>query len=134
MKGAGRFRMGLVYSWYFKRTVAGYTDKPKGETVPGALPKRLNGLRFHDLRHTCAALSIAAGAHPKLIQARLGRSSITITLDRSGHLFPSVEEAPADALNSACHPRSSQAPEVACLANFEQTSDREIRPLPAVGS
>ena len=51
--------------------------------------------------HTCAALSIAAGAHPKLISARLGHSTITITLDRYGHLFPSVEEALAEKLDAA---------------------------------
>jgi integrase len=45
-------------------------------------------LRFHDLRHTYAALMIAAGAHPKLLQAQLGHSSITVTLNTYGHLFP----------------------------------------------
>lgn len=49
-------------------------------------------LRFHDLRHTCAALCIALGAHPKAIQERLGHSSITVTLDRYGHLFPKLDE------------------------------------------
>jgi integrase len=49
-------------------------------------------IRFHDLRHTCAALLIAQGAHPKEIQARLGHSSITTTLDRYGHLFPSLDD------------------------------------------
>jgi integrase len=49
--------------------------------------------RFHDLRHTCAALLIALGGHPKAIQERLGHSSITVTLDRYGHLFPSLDEA-----------------------------------------
>lgn len=29
-------------------------------------------VRFHDLRHTCASLCIALGAHPKAIQERLG--------------------------------------------------------------
>ncbi len=33
--------------------------------------------RPHDLRHTAAALAIAAGAHPKGVQAMLGHSSIT---------------------------------------------------------
>ena len=47
-------------------------------------------LRFHDLRHTCASLLIEQGAHPKEIQARLGHSSITTTLDRYGHLMPSL--------------------------------------------
>ena len=68
-----------------------------------------HGLRFHDLRHTCAALSIAAGAHPKLIVSRLGHSTIQITLDRYGHLFPSVEEALADALDAAY---TADAPEM----------------------
>lgn len=46
------------------------------------------GLRIHDLRHTCASLLIAAGANPKAVQAHLGHSSITVTLDRYTHLFP----------------------------------------------
>jgi integrase len=49
--------------------------------------------RFHDLRHTSVALAIAGGAHPKAIQARMGHSSITVTLDRYGHLFPELDEA-----------------------------------------
>ena len=49
--------------------------------------------RFHDLRHTSVALAIAAGAHPKAIQARMGHSSINVTLDRYGHLFPELDEA-----------------------------------------
>jgi len=55
--------------------------------------------RFHDLRHTSVALAIAAGAHPKAIQARMGHSSITVTLDRYGHLFPELDEAIADAFD-----------------------------------
>ena len=55
--------------------------------------------RFHDLRHTSVALAIAAGAHPKAIQARMGHSTITVTLDRYGHLFPELDESIADAFN-----------------------------------
>jgi integrase len=68
--------------------------------VRAALPADKHGLRFHDLRHTCAALSVAAGAHVKLISARLGHSSVQITLDRYAHLFPSVEEALAEQLDA----------------------------------
>ncbi|MGH2756238.1 MAG: tyrosine-type recombinase/integrase [Actinomycetota bacterium] len=57
-------------------------------------------LRFHDLRHTCASLLIAQGAHPKEIQARLGHSSITTTLDRYGHLFPSLDDRLRDGLDA----------------------------------
>ncbi|HDH26429.1 MAG TPA: site-specific integrase, partial [Actinobacteria bacterium] len=47
------------------------------------------GLRIHDLRHTCASLLAAAGATPKAVQVHLGHSSITVTMDRYTHLFPS---------------------------------------------
>ena len=53
--------------------------------------------RFHDLRHTRVALAIAAGAHPKAIQSRMGHSSINVTLDRYGPLFPELDEAIAEA-------------------------------------
>jgi integrase len=56
--------------------------------------------RFHDLRHTCAALLIAQGAHPKEIQERLGHSTITLTFDRYGHLFPSLDERLRDGLDN----------------------------------
>ncbi len=54
-------------------------------------------LRFHDLRHTYAALMVAAGAHPKLLQAQLGHTSINVTLNTYGHLFPDafVDVGPA---------------------------------------
>lgn len=54
--------------------------------LPDAVPR----IRFHDLRHTYAALLIRAGAHPKFIQHQLGHSSITTTLDTYGHLMPNT--------------------------------------------
>jgi site-specific recombinase XerC len=58
-------------------------------------------LRIHDLRHTCAALLIAQGAHPKAIQAQLGHSSIQVTLDLYGHLFPDDMDRLASQLDAA---------------------------------
>jgi len=54
--------------------------------------------RFHDLRHTHAALLIAANIHPKLLQARLGHTSIKTTLDVYGHLYEPLDEIAADRL------------------------------------
>ena len=51
------------------------------------------GLRFHDLRHTCATLLIAKGNHPLLISKYLGHSGIGITMDRYGHVLPTQHEA-----------------------------------------
>ena len=47
---------------------------------------------FHRLRHTHASLLIAAGVHLKVIQERLGHSSIQMTADTYGHLLPSSEQ------------------------------------------
>jgi integrase len=67
-------------------------------------------LRFHDLRHTYAALMVAAGAHPKLLQAQLGHTSINVTLNTYGHLFPDAFADVGDALDGlvrAAAPRAS---------------------------
>jgi integrase len=55
--------------------------------------------RFHDLRHTSVALAIKEGAHPKQIQSRLGHTSIQMTLDIYGHLFPGLDEELAERLD-----------------------------------
>jgi hypothetical protein len=62
---------------------------------PALLPE---GLRFYDLRHTCASLLIAQGASVKAVQAQFGHATASITLDTYGHLFPSEMEALADRL------------------------------------
>lgn len=54
-------------------------------------------LRFHDLRHTCAALLIGQGHQQFEIMHPLGHSSIQVTMDRYGHLFPDRAESVADA-------------------------------------
>ncbi len=56
--------------------------------APAVRRSRLGRVRFHDLRHTYAALMVAAGAHPKYLQAQMGHSSIRVTLDLYGHLYP----------------------------------------------
>lgn len=58
------------------------------------------GLRFHDLRHTTAALLIALGAHPKEICEHMGHSSIQITMDRYGHLYPDAKAALMERLDA----------------------------------
>lgn len=65
--------------------------------------------RFHDLRHTYAALLIAQGAHPRAIMERMGHSTITVTLDNYGHLFPKLDEALDDAIESVYQTSSSGA-------------------------
>jgi integrase len=56
-------------------------------------------LRVHDLRHTAVALAIAAGYHPKAVQELAGHASITMTLDRYGHLFDTLQDAGVERLD-----------------------------------
>jgi integrase len=62
------------------------------------LPK---GLRFHDLRYTCAALLIKQGVHPKAVQRHLGHTSFVLTMDRYGHLYDDDVSRVADTLDLA---------------------------------
>jgi integrase len=48
---------------------------------------------FHSLRHAAASLFIEQGWQPKRVQDLLGHSSITMTFDRYGHLFPQSDLA-----------------------------------------
>jgi len=56
-------------------------------------------LRVHDLRHTAVSLWIAAGASPREIAARAGHTSVSIVLDRYGHLLPGSENRVNDELD-----------------------------------
>jgi integrase len=51
----------------------------------------LDPIGLHECRHTFASLMIAAGVNAKALASYMGHSSITITLDRYGHLMPGNE-------------------------------------------
>lgn len=45
------------------------------------------GVRFHDLRHTCASLLISQGVHLSVVKERMRHSQISVTADTYGHVF-----------------------------------------------
>ena len=55
----------------------------------------LKPIGLHECRHTYAALMIAAGVNAKALSVYMGHSSITVTLDRYGHLMPGHEDEAA---------------------------------------
>ncbi|MDP9327892.1 MAG: tyrosine-type recombinase/integrase [Actinomycetota bacterium] len=83
-------------NWYRR------TFRPAVERLvrDGTWSEDLRRLRFHDLRHTCPAILIANGEHPKAVQDRLGHSSITVAMDRCGKLYPGADSALADRLDA----------------------------------
>jgi integrase len=74
-----------------------YKAKFKPAARAAGLPE---GLRFHDLRHTYAAFCIASTADPYAVMRRMGHSSITVTYDTYGHLFPERDAEITDALET----------------------------------
>lgn len=52
----------------------------------------LDPIGLHEARHTFASTAIAAGCNVKELSVYMGHSSITVTLDLYGHLFPGGEE------------------------------------------
>lgn len=59
----------------------------------------LDGIRFHDLRHTAATLMLIAGVHPKVVSERLGHSTVSITLDTYSHVLPDMQHEAAAVLD-----------------------------------
>ena len=64
----------------------------------------LNLIRLHDARHTHASLMLKQGIHPKIVQERLGHSSIQITLDIYSHVAEGLQEAAARSFDTLINP------------------------------
>jgi integrase len=57
------------------------------------------GMTLHKLRHSHASHMLASNVHPKIVQERLGHSSIAITLDIYSHLMPNMQGEAAAAVD-----------------------------------
>jgi integrase len=68
----------LVRGWHPAQVAAGVVNAEGRAKYYG----------LHTLRHFYASWCISRGLSPKVIQTRLGHSSITMTFDTYGHLFP----------------------------------------------
>jgi integrase len=55
---------------------------------------------LHECRHTFASLMIVAGVNAKALSTYIGHASISITVDRYGHLMPGNESEAAERLDA----------------------------------
>ncbi|MGH2691677.1 MAG: hypothetical protein ACRDHM_04165, partial [Actinomycetota bacterium] len=62
----------------------------------------------------CAAFLIANGRHMEEVKDHLGHSSIRVTSDRYGHLFPKSRQALAESLDETFR-RTAATPPATCL-------------------
>lgn len=60
----------------------------------------LPALHLHGLRHTHATMLLEAGAHPKIVQERLGHASMAMTMDVYSHVMPTLARAAIDLLET----------------------------------
>ena len=103
------------------RTLAEFGARQTGETLvcarqdgepkmPGSLTHEFTYLigragvprvRFHDLRHSHATQLLSAGVHPKIVQERLGHSTIAVTMDIYSHVSETMQGDAALRLDAA---------------------------------
>ena len=75
----------------------------KPEAVSGRFVRRvghhgLPRLTIHGLRHTWATLALEQGIHPRVVQERLGHSTIAITLGIYSHVSPTLHDEAAETI------------------------------------
>ncbi|MGB2884707.1 MAG: tyrosine-type recombinase/integrase, partial [Dehalococcoidia bacterium] len=65
-----------------------------------------------DARHTHATIMLKQGVHPKVVQERLGHSTISTTLDTYSHVTPGLQQSAARGFDD--------------ILNGQSTLDREL--------
>ena len=58
-------------------------------------------LRLHDTRHCHASHLLAKNIHPKVVQERLGHSSVAVTMDIYSHVMPNMQREAAERVDEA---------------------------------
>jgi len=76
-------------------------SKLRPDAVSGRFIRRVNQyglprLTLHGLRHTWATLALEQGIHPRVVQERLGHSTIAITLGIYSHVTPTLHDEAAE--------------------------------------
>ena len=57
-------------------------------------------IRFHDLRHSAAALMLERGVPVKMVSEMLGHTSVGITLDLYAHVTPTMQRQAVAAIEA----------------------------------
>ena len=97
---AHRLRRGKVGGLIFGDGESAFNDDTaRARAVRAWKAAKLEPIGFHDARHSYASVAIAAGVNAKALSTYMGHSSITVTIDRYGHLMPGNENEAATLLD-----------------------------------
>jgi integrase len=91
-------RVGLVFGTSYTQPFTPSNVRKRANAT--WLRAGLDPIGLHECRHTFASLMIAAGVNAKALSTYMGHSSVTITLDRYGHLMPGNESEAAARLDA----------------------------------
>ena len=89
---------------------------------------KLDTIRFHDLRHFFASMLIAQGESPKYVSDQLGHSSVQITFDIYGHLFPQAKAEASEKFEERMLRARKEANVSKLLASEEDSESEEGKP------
>jgi integrase len=78
-------------SWHIVTQADGSTIQPRSLTHAMSKFLKARNITLHGLRHSHASHMLASNVHPKIVQERLGHSSIAITMDIYSHLMPNMQ-------------------------------------------
>jgi len=101
--GAGWTDTGLVFTALEGGPL--HPDRTTREFVRRVHRHGLPHLTPHGLRHTWASVAMRADVHPKVVQERLGHSSIAVTLGVYSHVTPSHHREAAELVAGLFTPR-----------------------------
>lgn len=90
---------GIVISGIFGKVLSTSNFKSR-YFIPVLKQLHLDHITFHDLRHTHATILLSQKINPKIVQERLGHSSIILTLDTYSHLVPDIQKEAVNALDN----------------------------------
>lgn len=91
----------------FPNAKGGYVCKGNLRTrhfLPTLARAKLPLVRFHDLRHCCASLLLAAGVDCKVVSERLGHASPAFTSATYQHVLPGLQALAAERLKAILAP------------------------------
>ena len=83
----------LVFTNAFGENLATVTVYKSFKMIAASIG--MPGMRFHDLRHTFAMLSLQSGDDVKTVSENLGHATVAFTLDVYGHVSETMKQASA---------------------------------------
>ena len=104
-------------------------DQIEGGRTRAWTKANLSPIGLHECRHTFASFLIAAGVNAKALSTYMGHSTITMTLDRYGHLMPGNEDEAAVMLRS-----TSSAQPARTAEGPDENARREVAHADGAGS